>query len=265
MKAITSVVRFITAQFKDHTQKLVRRTYLIPPPSAVAGFFGAILGLSRKELWENSDKLLAGAELRSLEGRAVSICRIFKIDRPIKSLIRLLEDYHKLGTLSERKRKEVINGIQGLLTIKESEELYMAEYKFAVASTNEQLIEEGAERLKELDFEYEVFGGNDYNFVEYVGGVRRAKLIKSTKGRGYCKLRDFEKLETDSFHMVWNLSSQIRQPLILPVRFREYETFEEYIQAYGAEIVACRALDTVDDGESRIFVYRVRPFLVMEV
>ena len=199
MKAITSVVRFITAQFKDHTQKLVRRTYLIPPPSAVAGFFGAILGLSRKELWENSDKLLAGAELRSLEGRAVSICRIFKIDRPIKSLIRLLEDYHKLGTLSERKRKEVINGIQGLLTIKESEELYMAEYKFAVASTNEQLIEEGAERLKELDFEYEVFGGNDYNFVEYVGGVRRAKLIKSTKGRGYCKLRDFEKLETGIF------------------------------------------------------------------
>jgi len=265
MKAITFIVRFITAQFKEHTQKLVRRTYLIPPPSAVVGFFGAILGFSREELWKNGDKLLAGAELRSLGGRAVSLCRIFKIDRSATALVRLLEDYYRIDKLPMKKKKNILEEIQGLLTIKESEELYMAEYKFAVASTDEQLMKEGVRRLKELDFEYEVFGGNDYNFVEYIGEVKEAKLVKSTRGSGYCKRDDFKKLEASRFYIVRDLGLQIRQPLILPVKFHEGGVFEDYIQAYGAEIVSYRALDAVDDNESKIFVYKVKPFLVMRI
>ena len=146
MIALTFIVRFLTAQFKDHMQKMTRRTYLIPPPSAIAGIFGAILGLKREELYKVSNEMLAGAELRFLGGRIVTSARIFKMDRLPSALISLLRRYY-----SGERSEDVIKDMQGLLTIKESEELYMPEYKFAIASPNKALIEEGMKRLKEYD------------------------------------------------------------------------------------------------------------------
>jgi len=266
VKALTFRVRFFTAQFKIHTQKLTRRSYLIPPPSAVTGFFGAVLGLPREVLYYKSDNILAGAELLRFEGRAVSLSRIFKIDRSAESLSRLLSDYYKLLELSEKKRKEVIKDIQGLLTIKEDEMLYMPEYKFAVASTDDMLIERGFKKLKNLDFEYDVFGGNDYHFVEYIGDVKLAKVIKTTSGRGYCRCSDLDHIEANEFTIIKNVTSAIAyRPLVIPAPFHENGTYEDYVQVYGADIVTRRALDAVDDGESKIFVYKVRPFIAVRI
>ncbi|MEM4889652.1 MAG: CRISPR-associated protein Cas5, partial [Thermosphaera sp.] len=213
---MTFIVRFSTAQFKDHMQKMTRRTYLIPPPSAVAGLFGAILGLKERELYEVSGEMLAGAELRFLGGRTVTSTRIFKIDRSPSELIKLLRRYY-----SGERSKEIIKDIQGLLTIKESEELYAPEYKFAIASSNEALIKEGLRRLREYDFEYDIVGGNDYHFVEFIGNPKPARLEESLEGYGYCRCEDFERVEASSFDVIWEARSTNggSTPLIMPVSF----------------------------------------------
>jgi len=234
LKALTFKVRFITAQFKDHTSKLTRRTYLIPPPSVVAGIFGAILGLKRKELAELSKGMLAGAELKSLNGRIVTLARMFKF-------------------------KEM----QAILTIKESEELYMPEYKFAITSNNEPLIDEGIRRLRNFDFEYEIFGGNDYHFIEFIGEPRIAKIVQDREGYGYCPREYFERIEAESFNITYNTGAieEMKSPIVIPVMFLA-NVNKEFIQVYGAKIITKRELNVVDDGESKIFVYEVNPFLV---
>ncbi|MEM1530375.1 MAG: CRISPR-associated protein Cas5 [Candidatus Bathyarchaeia archaeon] len=261
MKALTFIVRFLTAQYKDHMQKMTRRTYLIPPPSAVAGMFGAILGFEREELYKVSDEMLAGAELRSLGGRIVTSARIFKMDRPPSALISLLRRYYG-GERSE----DVIRDMQGLLTIKESEELYMPEYKFAIASPNKALIEEGMKRLKEYDFEYDVFGGNDYHFIEFIGDPKPAELEKSSEGCGYCRREDFERVGTETFNVVWEMKGfgDELTPIVMPVTFLA-NIKEDFIQVYGAKILLKSEREVVNDGESRIFVHEVKPFLTLRI
>lgn len=261
MKAITFIVRFLTAQYKDHMQKMTRRTYLIPPPSAVAGTFGAILGLKIRELYKTSDKILAGAKLNSLGGRIVTSVRIFKIDRPRSALVSLLRKYYS-GDRSE----EIVNAIQSLLTIKESEELYMPEYKFAIASHNEELIDECMKRLKEYDFEYDVFGGNDYHFIEFIGNPKYAKLEKSYEGYGYCRREDFERIEADTFDIILEMKSLHEKPIpiVMPVTFLA-NVKEDFIQVYGTKIRLKNEKEVVNDGEDKIFVYKVEPFLTLQI
>lgn len=260
MKALTFKVRFFTAQYKEHTQKMTRRTYLIPPPSAVAGMFGAILGIERKKLLKMSEEMLAGAELKFLRGHIVTLARIFKIDRSLPKLLDLLRKYYR-GVRDE----DLIKDIQGLLTVKESEELYLPEYKFAIASHDEALIEEGLERLKKFDFEYDVFGGNDYHFVDFIGDPKLARVEKSVDGYGYCRSRDFKKISVESFNVTWDVKmlKDMQLPLIIPVIFLA-DVNDEFIQVYGAKIIAKRRLDVINDGESKIFVHKVKPFLVMQ-
>jgi len=233
---------------------MIRRTYLLPPPSAVAGIFGAILGLSRERLAELSRDMLAGAELRSLNGRFTTLVRLFKFDRPASGLLTLIKKYYTASYRSEEERKDLMKQVGGLLTVKESEELYMPEYKFAIASNNESLLEEGMRRLKNFDFEYEVFGGNDYHFVESIGEPRPAKVYNSQEGYGYCPRKDFERIEV----------KETGYSLVIPVTFLA-NVRADYIQVYGAKIIAKRELSVVDDGESRIFVYEVSPFLVTQI
>jgi CRISPR-associated Cas5-like protein len=254
MKALTFEAHFLTAQFKEHLTKLTRRTYLIPPPSVIAGIFGAILGIKRNGLVEISKEILAGAELRSIGGRLITLARLYKIDRPLLSLLKLLKDYYS-GNLKEKK------AIQELLPIKESEELFMPKYKFAIASTNDTLIEEGIRRLREYDFEYEVFGGNDYHFADFVGNPRTAKIEKSREGFGYCPKEEFEGIEATSFTITYDptVMDQIKPPIVMPTQFLA-NVNAEFIEVYGAKIITKSELDVVNDGESKIFVYKAVPF-----
>lgn len=275
MKALTFKIRFFTAQFKDHTSKMVRKTYLIPPPSAVAGIFGAITGLKRDRLAGLGDRMMAGAELISLGGRIVTLARLFKLDRTRRELSTLLRKYYTGSYSGEKGGEWVLRGIAELLTIKESEELYMPEYKFAIALGGgaEPLLEEGLRRLRDLDFEYEVFGGNDYHFVESIGDPRRAEVYNSRDGHGYCPREDLERIETESFNIAYGVSAiGGAGPIIMPATFLVRARGEgvdakaiDYIQVYGARIIAKRELTVVDDGESKIFVYEVAPFLVAQI
>ncbi|MEM1515740.1 MAG: CRISPR-associated protein Cas5 [Nitrososphaerota archaeon] len=261
MKALTFIVRFLTAQYKDHMQKMTRRTYLIPPPSAVAGMFGAILGLEMEELYKVSDEILAGAELRFLGGRIITLARTFKMHCSVSELVRLLKRYYA-GERSEY----VINKMQKLLTIKESEELYMPEYKFAIASSNEALVGEGMKRLKEHDVEYDIFGGNDYHFIEFIGDPKPAELKKSSEGCGYCRREDFERIEAETFNVVWEMRGIGGEltPLVMPVTFLA-NVKEDFIQVYGAKIRLKSEREVVNDGESKIFVHKVKPFLTLRI
>lgn len=259
MKALTFIVRFLTAQYKDHMQKMTRRTYLIPPPSAVAGVFGAVLGLKREKLYEVSDEILTGAKLRFLGGRIVTSARIFKIDHTHSALVSLLRRYY-----SGERSKKVVEDIQGLLTIKESEELYMPEYKFAIASPDEALIEEGMRRLREYDIEYDIFGGNDYHLVEFIGDPKPAELKKSSEGHGYCPREDFREIETEALDTVMKEFRDKPTTLIIPVTFLA-DVKGDFIQVYGAKIRLKSEREVVDDNEDKIFVYKVKPFLVLRI
>ncbi|RLE92298.1 MAG: hypothetical protein DRN04_10665 [Thermoprotei archaeon] len=266
LTAITFTIRFLTAQFKEHAQKLVRRTYLIPPPSAVAGIFGAILGVPREKLYDfcREKCILAGAELLSFEGYFSQVSRIFKFDRDAMQLVKLLDSWYKIHTLSRGKRDEVFKAISELMTIYRSEVLYKPEYKFAIVSSDIGVIREGIRRIRDLNFEFEVFGGNDYHFVDFVGSVKEARLVDSSVGRGYCPQSKFKEVKASNFTITrYPERTRIdgRTPLVVP-GYIGGNIDEWYIFVYGADIITVEPLKVVDDGESRIFVYPAHEYFV---
>jgi hypothetical protein len=124
-------------------------------------------------------------------------------------------------------------------------------------------MDEGIRRLRDFDFQYEIFGGNDYHFVEFIGEPRIAKMDRSREGYGYCPREYFERIEAESFNIAYSTSAieGTRSPIVVPVTFLA-NVNKEFVQAYGAKIITKRELNVVDDGESKIFVYEVSPFLV---
>jgi len=253
MKALTFIIRFQTAQFKVHFQKLTRRTYLIPPPSAVAGIFCGILGVPRNELKDycEAQKILVGAELRRLEGFYTTISRIFKFDRDERGLVRLLNKWSKTP-----RDGRVYKDIVGLMPIKESEELFRPEYKIAIAA-NDEVISEGLRRLRNLDFEYEVFGGNDYHFVDYIGDPNEARYVKSKEGSGYCPAEDLQSIKSQEFRVVINCKHLSRTNAQLPIVMFSPVGPEMrcFVFAYGARLVTKSERSAVKDEDSTIFVY----------
>ncbi|MGC8910415.1 MAG: CRISPR-associated protein Cas5, partial [Fervidicoccaceae archaeon] len=135
--ALTFRLSFETAQFKKHLIKLYRDTYIAPLPSAILGIVGAIVGVRRRELKEFACKkgILAGAVLLTYEGTVNETMTVVKMK----------------------------NWREYIRTPKRSVLLYRPEYKVAVASSSQKLMKELEERISRLDFEFEIFGGNDYN------------------------------------------------------------------------------------------------------
>jgi CRISPR-associated Cas5-like protein len=263
---LTFVVRFRTAQFKLHFQKLARRTYLIPPPSAVAGLFGAILGIPRDELrgFCERNRILAGADLRSLGGLYVTLTRIHKFDRSSKEILQLLNEWSLHKPSKGRKIEDVYKDMMGLLPLKESEELFEPEYKFAIAATD-SVVREGFRRLHELDFEYEIFGGNDYNFVDHIGEPREARLYKTRKGSGYCPTEELQSIEARNYTIIMDADHFHKEPAVSPPFLMSApmgSQMERFTFAYGATLLTKTDRDAVDDGESTIFVYDPTKYLV---
>jgi hypothetical protein len=54
----------------------------------------------------------------------------------------------------------------------------------------------------------------------------------------------------------------LKTPLIVPATFLA-DIHAEYIQVFGAEIITSKELLVVNDGDSKVFVYKVKPFLAM--
>lgn len=266
LDALTFVVRFQTAQFKLHFQKLARRTYFIPPPSAVAGFFGAIMGVERSELRNFCKKqsVLVGAELRHLEGFYITISRIFKFDRDKNGIVQLLEEFLSRKPIGKRGLENVYKDMLGLLPLKESEELLKPEYKFAIVA-KDIVVKECLRRILEFDFKYDVFGGNDYHFVEYIGNVREGHLIKSKEGSGYCPAKYLGRIKSEAYTIITDTTyiptSGIPQtPIVIFAQVGP--RMEDFAFVYRANIVTNQEINAVSDGESTIFVYDPRGYLV---
>jgi len=265
VSAFTFKILFKTAQFKPHYEKLRRSTYLMPPPSAVAGIIGAILGVNARELKKfcRENSILTGAKLCNLEGYYVTLSRIFKFDRDTSGIKTLLHQY--LHPKSKKEFHNALRRLQELMPIKESEELFRPLYKLAVAGSKD-VIEECKSRLKDLKFEYEIFGGNDYHLVEDIKDIREAKLSKGKVGSGYCPLKFFESIKSPEYKMILNMKNTLNYSKGVSLPFISISVIgpvlEQFVFVYGTEIVANECIDIVDDKDDKIFVYDPVRYLV---
>jgi len=238
--ALTFKISFFTAQFRKHYVKLYRDTYLIPLPSTVAGIIGAILGIKRKKLVDFAKKvnLYCGAELLSYEGYINEYVRIFKFSKTKKEKI-----------LMDLKNPKEAKKIQ---PVYKSISLYEPKYKLAIAMSDLEIYRDLLRRIRELDFTYDIFGGNDYNFVRNIWDTKEATFMKSAQGRGYCPQRFFKDLSQGDHILVVNdmVLSKVK---------------EKYILVYGGDIILNREIECVDDRESKILVYLASNFLVSKL
>ncbi len=218
--ALTFKVSFETAQFKKHLIKLYRDTYIAPPPSAILGMVGAMVGVRRRELREFSCEkgILTGAVLLSYEGTVNETMTVVK-----------MKDWSKY-----------------IRTPKRNVLLYKPEYKVAVASPDLELMKELGERISRLDFEFEIFGGNDYNFASWIGDVRRARLVRTKEGHGYCRLEDLEGIDgSGTLHI-----DEVNESGVVKYAFGQGVTLKLRKEALA-----------VDDGQDSILVHESWKFL----
>jgi len=212
----------------------------MPLPSTICGIIGAILGVNRRDLKEFASKvdLHCGAELIKFDGYISEIARIFKFPKQkILDIVKKLKD--------PKKAKE-------LQPLYKSIMLYRPQYKLAIALNDEDVYFKIIRRLKTLDFKYEIYGGNDYNFVENIWEIKEAKLITTNIGQGYCLGKDFNDVLIKD-------ESMILSDIVLA------DIKDRLIFAYGAEICTKGKIKAVDDGESKIFVHQASKFLVSEL
>lgn len=217
--ALTFRVSFETAQFRKHLIKLYRDTYLMPLPSAVVGIVGAVLGERRASLRDFAceRELLAGSMMLGYEGTVSETMTVIKM----------------------KGWREVIR------TPKRNVMLFKPSYKVAVASSSVELMGELERRLRNMDFEFDVFGGNDYNFLSYLGDVRRARLTRASAGYGYSRLSDLKGIEGSGLIQVDEVNDG---------------AITKYAFGYGAKLLVSRGL-AVDDGEHPILVHSAWRFL----
>ncbi len=218
--ALSFTLAFETAQFKKHLVKLYRDTYISPPPSAVAGMVGAILGVRRGYLREFACErgLLTGAALLEYEG----------IVNETMTVVKMKDWRHYIRS----PKRNVL--------------LYRPRYRIAVASPHMETVDELERRIRELNFEFELFGGNDYNFASYVGDVRRGRLVRTKSGHGYCRLSDLEGIEGSGTVHLDDLNE---------------ENLEKYAFGHGVTLKLKGEALAVDDGEYRILVHESWKFL----
>jgi len=167
-RALLLTAEFQTAQFRKHLLKLYRDTYFMPLPSAIAGMAGAVLGIDKTQLktFAREKNLFAGADLIEYAGIGSETSMILKL-----------------------KGKEVIP------TPKKSVFLVDPKYRLAISSPDTNFLEELRRRVDGRDFYYDVYGGNDYNFLKDMRSEGLVDVSESNSGKGYCKLEDL-----DSFH-----------------------------------------------------------------
>ncbi len=218
--ALTFRLSFETAQFKKHLIKLYRDTYIAPLPSAILGIVGAIVGVRRRELKEFACKkgILAGAVLLTYEGTVNETMTVVKMK----------------------------NWREYIRTPKRSVLLYRPEYKVAVASSSQKLMKELEERISRLDFEFEIFGGNDYNFLSWIGCSRKARLVRTKEGQGYYRLTDLKGMDGSGIIHI----DEVNESEVVKYAFGQGVTFKLKREALA-----------VDDSEHLILVHETWKFL----
>jgi len=218
--ALTFDISFETAQFRKHLLKMYRDTYIAPLPSTVAGILGAMCGIRRSSLrgFVSNKTMLTGVAMLGFDGLINEVATLVK-----------MKEWRELI------RTPVKNVI-----------LFRPKYRIAVASRDDDFLGELRERLVKLDFEFEIYGGNDYNFVSWIGKPRDAELSLSNEGEGICKLDDLESIGG---------SGNLYMDDVNDGKVSKY--------AFGLDIRirTKRPLAVVEDGERKIFVHDPLKFL----
>ncbi|MEM2490524.1 MAG: CRISPR-associated protein Cas5 [Candidatus Korarchaeum sp.] len=218
--ALTFELAFETAQFKKHVIKLYRDTYISPLPSSIAGLVGAMLGIRRSHLRDFACEkgLLTGAALLGYEGIVSETMTVVKMK--------------EWGRYIRTPKRSVL--------------LYKPLYKVAVASPDLDLMRDLERRLRKLDFEFEIFGGNDYNFFSNLGSVREGKLVKTREGIGYFRLSDLEGWEGNGTLHIDEVNE---------------EGLVKYAFGQGVVLRLREESMAVDDGQDRVLVHGSWRFL----
>jgi len=218
--ALTFDISFETAQFRKHLLKMYRDTYIAPLPSTVAGILGAMCGIRRSSLkgFIAERNILTGVAMLGFDGLINEVATLLKI---------------------KSKRELIRTPIKNVI-------LFRPKYRIAVASKDDTFLRELKERLVKLDFEFEIYGGNDYNFVSWIGKPRDAELSLSNEGEGICKLDDLESIGG---------SGNLYMDDVNDGKVSKY--------AFGLDISirTKRPLPVVDDYEHKIFVHDPLKFL----
>lgn len=223
MKGITFKIHFFSAHFKLHKVKRFKDTYIIPLPSSIAGMIGSIFGVEREHFkeWTRENNLYCGAKLLDYKGVNPEYSILWKFDN-FEDVIRS-PDYIRI--------------------------LVEPVYIIGVAG-KKNLVEELFERLKTLNFEAPIFGGNDYHFVKYIGDVKMGELVKSNKGEGY--------LSRDLVRNIYNFNGVSAQIYVAYVRA---SIRKDFVFVYNGYIESSEPVDIVEDGANKIFVHPAWDFI----
>jgi CRISPR-associated protein Cas5 subtype I-B len=219
-EALTFDISFETAQFRKHLLKMYRDTYMIPLPSTVVGIIGAICGVKREFLksFVSERRILTGATILGFEGLINEVATLIK-----------MKDWREII------RTPVMSVI-----------LFRPNYRLAIASRDGSFIGELRDRLVHLDFEFDIYGGNDYNFVSCIGQPKDAKLSLSEEGEGICRLDDLKSIKGKGTLYLDDVNDG---------------KVSRYAFSLGTSIKTKQPLPIVDDGERRIFVHDPSKFL----
>lgn len=217
--ALTFPINFFTAHFKLHKVKRYRDTYMIPTPSTIGGIIGAIFGVPREKIleWFREKMLFTGAKLVEYDGVASDYETLLKF-----------KNFNKLIRTPDKARI-IINPT----------------YIIAVAGER-SFIEELFERIENLEFEFFVFGGNDYHFTKGIGRPKFAAFRKSKQGEGILPVSQLDNIVPYEGARAKIFTEYVRGD------FRE-----DFVFVIGGRILAKVEREVVDDGENRIFVYDV--------
>lgn len=217
MKATSFLVSFQRSLFREPLQLKSWLTTLLPPPSAVAGFFGALLGIPRENLYEWSKNKLFGAKLLSFNGWLTEYASIIKYKRPKKREI----------PSSRLKSFGIMDSKYSLLNIRMMS-LFKPEYLFIVAGEIDKILEFIQEK-KAVFFPY---GGNSDCMLTGIKKIHEGEIKYSNIGEGVAKMKDVDNIRLEKGGIV---------------RIVHYPQFkEDFCQVFRGEIILKRDYPTFD-------------------
>ena len=158
IQAVTLEISFFEAFFRVYTTRKFRLTYPLPPPTSVAGMFGAILGIHRNQFKNKLGKLFFGAKTLA----------------PINIS-------HELTTLRQYKGKWISISIT-------SQMLHEPKFMLAMAGEKDKtqkLFKKIEEIVKTQRFAYLPFGGQNDYFIKNISSLSFEEVCHSKIVEGY--------------------------------------------------------------------------------
>jgi CRISPR-associated Cas5-like protein len=142
-------IKFSEAHFSLHYTKGFSLSYPVPLPSSVAGILAALLGVRRDEINEKFSNFLFGSKL---------------INSPI-------ENFENYTYIQYGKNIKGVTALQFFSDV---------EYELAIGSSNKQILEAFLDKIKQYNFTYLPFGGQNDFFIEEIYSSSEVRELEYT-------------------------------------------------------------------------------------